>query len=331
MLPEDAAQALACQKDAEAQWRQSGAQPGRRPVCLLRGDSAPEILEAAEQSGILCVNPPAALRLAGDKLACAVRMQAQGIPVPAAVPLPSPKAAAREGSAALVRRLQNAGIPFPAVIKPRTGSRGRDVFLAHNAAEAAAFLLSRQNRRAGFLMQEYIPFSRGRDLRVFFAGETPAAVCMRENPAALHRTGEIRANVAAGGAFTACSGTGFSGGGTGRDAFLRRAVRIIRRELGLVYGAADFLFLPDGRLTLCEVNGSPGFEGLERTAGINIAGAVAEAVLAFSREAASAPESPPPVSSGPSSGTAGGPSPGWCIPEPPPDSAIQSHRDKPAE
>lgn len=47
---------------------------------------------------------------------------------------------------------------------------------------------------------------------------------------------------------------------------------------GMFYGTADYLF--GERLSLCELNGSPGFEALEEATGLDAALAIVDTVLA---------------------------------------------------
>jgi glutathione synthase/RimK-type ligase-like ATP-grasp enzyme len=54
----------------------------------------------------------------------------------------------------------------------------------------------------------------------------------------------------------------------------RRAVRAV----GADYAGVDLLPLPDGRLYVLEVNGIPGWQGLQGTTDVDVAAAVVDAV-----------------------------------------------------
>ncbi len=214
--------------------------------CLIRGMTDPTIIEHIENAGIPCVNGSKATRLANDKLATARLAQASGIPTPRVVEAPVPR-----------------DIPFPLVVKPRFGARGRGVALARDENEAA--LLA--GLAAPAIYQEYVASSRGKDLRVFFAEGRIVAVAVRESA-----DGGLVSNAAEGGRMRKAE-LPAAGGWEGRILSLAEAA-------GLRYGTADFLFGDDGGLTLCELNAAPGFEELERTCALDVAGTIVDAATA---------------------------------------------------
>ncbi len=218
--------------------------------CLIRGMTAPPLIKFLEDRGVLCVNSSASTALANDKLETARTASRLGIPTPRVWDPRDLGAAPWD-------------LPFPLVVKPRYGSRGRGVTLAENGAEAHA--LARENAPSVF--QEYVASSRGRDLRVFFAGDRIIAVAERRNSG-----GALVSNAA--------------GGGRMKEAklpepeeFWREAALEIAREAGLRYGSVDWLYDGAGGLTLCEINAAPGFEELEKACAVDAAGAVVDAVL----------------------------------------------------
>ena len=106
------------------------------------------------------------------------------------------------------------------------------------------------------ILQQFIAEGAGRDYRVFVIGGKIAATMMRTAP-----EGEFRANIHRGG-----SGKLVRLPKTYATAALRAA-----RVLGLEIAGVDLISSHRGPLVL-EVNSSPGFEGIEKATGMNIAG-----------------------------------------------------------
>jgi RimK family alpha-L-glutamate ligase len=142
-----------------------------------------EVLQALEERGVFVLNRPGPLLSVHDKLATALRLAAHGIPHPRTAHIGS------DG---------HAGLTFPAVVKPRFGSWGRDVELCRDPDSFERCLLRIRRgvwfARQGALVQELVA-PQGYDLRIVVAkGELVGAV---KRVAAL---GEWRTNVALGGA-----------------------------------------------------------------------------------------------------------------------------------
>lgn len=232
----------------------------RETVCLVRGTDASRISALLEGEGFRTVNPAAALRLAGDKLECARFLNSNGWPTP------------------LTRLPEDpAPIKFPLVAKPRYGSRGIGVRLVHSEDEL-------KNLEPGYILQEFIARSQGEDLRFFFTGGEVTAYALR-----CGGDSAFISNVSLGGSMTVPLFP---------EEILRpwkNMVLSIANKSRLWYGSVDFLFC-DGResfektgklpLTVCEINGSPGFEALELSTSLNIAGILLDKLTEqFSRQA----------------------------------------------
>ena len=144
-------------------------------------DRGVDLLEELQQRGVLVLNPPASLVTAHDKLITAIRLQEAGLPHP---------------RTSLVDERMPRHARFPAVVKPRFGSWGRDVFLCLDA-QALRNTLSRLRHREWFarqgaLVQELVP-PQGEDLRVVVAGGAVVGAVKR-----VAAPGEWRTNVALG-------------------------------------------------------------------------------------------------------------------------------------
>ena len=269
-----------------ARLAEQAAKGGARPACMMRGELPDAVLEAAEATGALCINAPAALKAARDKLATYSLLREAGLPAPLTVAAPPLQGNIENHSYYIEDYCNKTGIAFPAVIKPRQGSRGRNVRLAQTPQEAAALILKTGNVKSSYVMeetliQEYIASSRGRDIRIFVAGGKAIAAAERARDLSRAAEWEIASNAAAGGSFFHLS----EKMERMRDAFEDAACLACER-LGLFYAAVDFLPCPNGEAAICEVNGSPGFETLERGLGLNIAGALVRSIFNYSLKAA---------------------------------------------
>jgi RimK family alpha-L-glutamate ligase len=168
---------------------------GRGDVALARLDVREDLdgveeglwsIERLRDAGVRVVNPPAALLCAHDKLLTARRMRRAG--------LPHPRTTLIEHHGSFP------DVDFPAVLKPRFGSWGRDVQLCRDRGELERALeeLSVRPwfRRGGVLAQELIP-PLGHDLRLVVANGSIVGAGKRTAQA-----GEWRTNVALGASIT---------------------------------------------------------------------------------------------------------------------------------
>lgn len=139
-------------------------------------------LEQLQQAGVTVLNPPSAFLRAHDKLLTARILRRAGLPHPR--------------TTLIERHEPLPDLDFPAVVKPRFGSWGRDVHLCHDRGELERVLegLAFRGwfRATGAVAQELIP-PLGHDLRIVVAGGRMVGAAKRVAPA-----GEWRTNVALG-------------------------------------------------------------------------------------------------------------------------------------
>jgi len=139
-------------------------------------------LERLVDCGVSILNRPPSLLRAHDKLLTARTLRRAGLPHPRTVPIDAGQ------------KLPD--LDFPAVLKPRFGSWGRDVLLCPGRDElerGLAFLSSRSwFHRSGALAQELIP-PLGHDLRLIVARGVVVGAAKR-----VAARGEWRTNVALG-------------------------------------------------------------------------------------------------------------------------------------
>ncbi len=197
-------------------------------------------------AGNVVVNRPEALDVARDKLRTHQLLAANGIPVLRSAIAPNP---------AYLRRALRAVGGAPAVIKLTTGTQGKGVMLAGSADAAQGIADAMWELEGDVLVQEYVREAAGRDLRLFLVGGEVVAAVRRRAP-----RGAFRSNL-------------HQGGSVRRARVPKEAAALAFRSAalcGLEVAGVDFLETKKG-LRVLEVNAAPGFEGVERATGIDVA------------------------------------------------------------
>jgi len=157
----------------------------------------------------------------------------------------------------------------PVVLKLPRGTQGVGVMLAETEAAVEAILHTVWSLGHDILVQEFIRESRGRDIRALVVGDRIVAAMRRVAP-----PGEFRSNIHRGGVGSAIELP---------EDYQRVAVEAAR-IMGLHVAGVDMLESLGGPKVV-EINSSPGFEGLERATGVDVAGAIVRyaAALALAR------------------------------------------------
>lgn len=149
-------------------------------------------------------------------------------------------------------------LQFPVVVKILSGSQGSGIFLCTDKnmlIDLAKMIELTSHREANIIMQEFIAGSKGRDLRVFVIGNKVIGAMERYST-----DDSFKANFSRGGQVKAYKIS---------SELEEKAVQITKL-FGLEISGVDFLFDGDD-FKICEINSSPGFKGLEKSTGINIA------------------------------------------------------------
>jgi ribosomal protein S6--L-glutamate ligase len=222
------------------------------------------VVRQLEAQGVPVVNGADAIARSRDKLRALQLLAAAGVAVPRTV--------LARGGGDVPELVEHVG-GLPAILKLIQGTQGVGVMIAHSAAEVESILSTMWNLGQEILLQEFVAESRGRDVRALVVGDRVVGAMRREA-----KLGEFRSNLHRGGEGTPIELL---------DAYAEMAVRAAG-VLGLGVAGVDLLEAAAGPKVL-EVNSSPGFEGLERATGLDIAGAIVEhaAELAERRTVAS--------------------------------------------
>lgn len=223
------------------------------------------ISRLVEVAGKPVVNRSSVIQTCGDKILTTMALEEAAVPTPKARLAFSPEAA--------LEAIEEMG--YPVVLKPAHGSWGR-LLARVNDRDAAEALLEHKATLGGVLhaavyIQEYIP-KPDRDIRVLLAGDEVITAVYR-------RSAHWITNTALGGKATPCPLTSEL-----VDLSLRAA-----RAVGGGILAVDLLETRDGRLLVNEVNHTPEFHGAMEAVEVDIAGAMADYLLAVAEASPASP------------------------------------------
>jgi gamma-F420-2:alpha-L-glutamate ligase len=180
------------------------------------------------------------------------KMYANQIMAQAGLPIPKTMLTRFPSNPDLVERQ----VGFPCVVKVITGSHGAGVYLCENKKQFTDLseLISALDFKNSMIVQEYVNFSEGRDLRVIVIGGKVVGAMQRKST-----DGSFKANISRGGEGTAYDVTNE----------LEMLAIQVAKVLDLDIAGVDLLFHQDG-YRICEANSSPGFKGFEAALDINI-------------------------------------------------------------
>jgi RimK family alpha-L-glutamate ligase len=206
-----------------------------------------DALHWLEERGVAVVNAPRAIERCVDKFYTSALLQEAGLPTPETI---------------VCERLDVAMDAVRAmgdvVIKPLFGAMGHGMVRVSDPDTAWRVLRALELARAVYYVQQTVDHG-GRDVRVFVVGDRVLGAIERLAP-----EGEWRTNVSRGGEARAFDLP---------PAWARMALEAAR-VVGADYAGVDLLPAPDGSAYVLEVNGIPGWEGLQRATGIDVADAI---------------------------------------------------------
>jgi ribosomal protein S6--L-glutamate ligase len=146
----------------------------------------------------------------------------------------------------------------PVIVKLQQGTQGIGTMIAETPQAVTSLLETLWAMGQDIILQEYIAESKGRDYRAIVVGGRVVAAMRRQAKA-----GEFRSNLHRGGL----------GVRVHMDKRYTQAAVAATKVMGLEVAGVDMLEAKDGPKIL-EINSSPGLEGIERTSGVDVAGAI---------------------------------------------------------
>ena len=211
-----------------------------------------DALHRLTRLGVAVVNSPRCVERTVDKYFTSTLLEEAGLPTP---------------RTRVCERLDDALLAFEAlggdvVVKPLFGSEGRGIVRVSDPDLAYRTCRALELTRSVFYLQEFVPHG-GRDVRAFVVGGRLLAAMSR-------RAAGWKTNVSQGGRTEPLELP---------DALARLAVEAAAL-LEADYAGVDLLCAEDGRVLVIEVNGIPGWRGLQQTTDVDVAAAIAEHTIA---------------------------------------------------
>jgi RimK family alpha-L-glutamate ligase len=216
-----------------------------------------DALHALVERGVACVNGPRAIERTIDKFLASALLARAGVSTPRTIACERPEDA--------LDAFEELG--GDVIVKPLFGSMGAGMTRVDDADVAYRVFGALALERAVYYLQEALPHA-GRDLRAFVVGGRVLA--------AIERVGSgWRANLARGARARA----------TELSAEQERLCVEAAAAVGVDYAGVDLLRAADGRDYVIELNGIPGWRGLQEATSADVAAALVAHVEAVVSEA----------------------------------------------
>ena len=205
------------------------------------------IIRHLERLGVILINGSDSIDTVKDKLYTQQVLGESNLPVPKTLLVKHP----------INVEWVEQNIGFPVIIKTLSGSFGAGVFLTENKKQFKQLVKMAEITKKSYniIVQEFIEDSWGKDIRVFVLNGKVIGCMMSQST-----DDDFRANITRGGEgipYQITEEIEFLGGESAR-------------LLGLDIAGVDLLF-SNGGYKICEVNSSPGFEGMDKFTHTNIA------------------------------------------------------------
>ncbi|MFH0845182.1 MAG: RimK family alpha-L-glutamate ligase [Pseudomonadota bacterium] len=213
------------------------------------------VLRHFELLGVRLINNYDAIMLARNKFLTLQGLSGNGIPIPESRYI--------SNWSNFIGAVSEFG-GYPLIMKTASGRQGEGVFLVESMDRARSLFEALLNRGEGLLLQRYIPPEKRRDIRAFVAGDVMIGA-MSLTP----RKGDFRANVH----LHARTET------IPYDKKIEALAVKSTRALGLDISGVDMIEERTGIFRVVDVNYSPGFRGLEKCTGVDVASEIIQFVV----------------------------------------------------
>jgi RimK family alpha-L-glutamate ligase len=210
-----------------------------------------DALHWLEARGVPVINSPKAIERTVDKFYTSALLSEAGIPTPETV-VCEDFATAMDA----VREMRDV------IVKPIFGSMGHGLVRVSDPDVAFRILRPLERTRTVYYIQRVIDHD-SRDIRVFIVGGRVVGAIERHAP-----EGDWRTNVSRGGNAQPIQLSDHD-----RQLAIRAAAAV-----GADYAGVDVLHSREGGAYVIEVNGIPGWQGLQQATGIDVAGTIADLV-----------------------------------------------------
>ena len=206
------------------------------------------VMRQLESLGVKVFNPSASIEISRDKMYTHQVLAAAGIPIPKSVLSRWP----------FDRDYIERHFGYPVILKSTSGSKGDAVWKVDDGEQLHTVIAGLDTSRP-LIFQEFLSDTKGRDLRCFVVGDRVVAAMMR-----IASSG-FKANVHQGGSvMNVVVGPALS------------SLAVDTARLCLLDISGVDVLLDSASYKICEVNSSPGFQGLEKASEVNVAVAVVD-------------------------------------------------------
>ena len=213
------------------------------------------VMRQLEKLNIKIMNSSQSIEISRDKLFTSQVLASYGIPIPRSMLSKLP----------FDQKFISDYFGYPVIMKEASGSKGEQVWKIDAANEFKQLLSTNTiNTDKPLIFQDFLSATKGRDLRCFVIGNQLVASMLRVAASG------FKANVHQGGTVQSVTAT---------DKLQNLSVKT-SSICGLEICGVDLL-LDSNTYRICEVNSSPGFEGLEKATSIDIAKAQIDYVCRY--------------------------------------------------
>ena len=216
------------------------------------------VADMLERSGLRLFNKTESICKCDDKMLTHICLSNSGIKMPTSIS--STLCYHDDGNRDYLKDVEKQ-LGFPLIVKENYGSLGKQVYLVNNSAELKE--IEDKLIHVPHIFQEFISSSKGVDYRIIVIGGKVVAYMKRENK------NSYLSNLATGGKAYVVELD---------KSYLDVAVKAAQ-ILDLDYCGVDLLIGPNNEPILSEVNSNAFFEGIEKTTGVNVAGAYVDYVI----------------------------------------------------
>jgi len=224
------------------------------------------LARALETIGVRVYNPADTIAVCDDKAATHLRLAAEGIPMPKTLVAPMTYVNMDELPSSAFIKLAAERLGFPMVIKECYGSLGGQVYLANNRSELKK--LVSQMEAKPFICQEFVSASAGTDIRIYVVDGEPVAAMRRRSKS------DFRSNIGLGAEASAYTPT----------AEEKELAVACCKILGGLFAGVDILSGSGGQPLVCEVNSNAFTAAISECTGVDVSGAIVDAVLSRERQ-----------------------------------------------
>jgi ribosomal protein S6--L-glutamate ligase len=203
------------------------------------------IINHLEEMGIKVLNTGSSLKTASNKIETQIKLNAVGIK--------TPKTALFTGDTQLEHAIKSIGGKFPVIVKTIFGTHGVGVIRADSEASLKSIVQQLLKSKTEFMLQEYLEHEES--ARILLLNGEPLAAVMRSKPkndfrTNAHQNAELKKHDPS-----------------------EKEIEIVKKAaeaIGINFAAVDYILIDD-EVILLEVNGSPGFQHMQKVVDIDIA------------------------------------------------------------